>query len=96
MCVSNLHIHIFTNVLKFGRYDPNLFSLGQARFCCFPRVFFYQQLETNLSVSCLEVLNAFVIQFFISSLFYFFIWVTDWVKTEDIFRYCFIFTEGEK
>ena len=39
MCASNLrHIHIFTNVLKFGCYDTNLFSLGQARFWCFPFV----------------------------------------------------------
>ena len=38
MCVSNLHINIFTNVLKFGCYDPTLCSLGRARFSCFPFV----------------------------------------------------------
>ena len=36
MCVSNFHVHMFTNVLKFWWYDPNLSSPGQATFYCFP------------------------------------------------------------
>ena len=98
MCASNLrHIHIFTNVLKFGCYDTNLFFSWPSQLLMFSlrtsrfnwqlpnvyRVFFYQQLETNLSVSCLEVLNAFVIQVFISLLFFFFSF--DWVKLKIIF-----------
>ena len=95
MCVSNLHIHIFTNVFKFGCYDTNLFFSWPSQILMFSlrtlrfnwqlpnvyRVFFYQQLETNLSVSCLEVLNAFVIQVFISLLFFIF----DWVKLKIFF-----------
>ena len=91
MCVSNLHIHIFTKVLKFGCYDTNLFFSWPSQILMFSlrtlrfkwqlpnvyRVFFYQQLETNLSVSCLEVLNAFVIQVFISLLFFFLV-LTGW------------------
>ena len=97
MCVSNLrHIHIFTNVLKFGRYDTNLFFAWPSQILMFSlrtsrfnwqlpnvyRVFSYQQLETNLSVSCLEVPNAFVIQVFISLLFFFSFY---WVKLKIIF-----------
>ena len=106
MCVSNLHIHIFTNALKFGCYDTNLFfswpsqilmfSLRTSRFNSqLPnvyRVFFYQQLETNLSVSCLEVLNAFVIQVFISLLFFF---IFDSVKLKILFGIVF-FHRGRK
>ena len=106
MCVSNLHIHIFTNALKFRCYDTNLFfswpsqilmfSLRTSRFNSqLPnvyRVFFYQQLETNLSVSCLEVLNAFVIQVFISLLFFF---IFDSVKLKIFFGIVF-FQRGRK
>ena len=106
MCVSNLHIHIFTKVLKFGCYDTNLFFSWPSQILMFSlrtlrfnwqlsnvyRVFFYQQLETNLSVSCLEVLNAFVIQVFISLLFFF---IFDSVKLK-IFFGIVLFSPREK
>ena len=38
MCVSNFHMHMFGNVLKFWCYDPNLHSPGQGGFYCFPSV----------------------------------------------------------
>ena len=38
MCVSNFQVHLFTNVLKFWCYEPNLCSPGQGRFYCFPFV----------------------------------------------------------
>ena len=107
MWVSNLrHIHIFTNVLKFGCYDTNLFFSWRSQILMFSlrtsrfnwqlpnvyRVFFNQQLETNPSVSCLEVLNAFVIQVFISLLFFF---SFDWVKLK-IFFGIVLFSPREK
>ena len=69
MWLSNFHLHMFTNVLKFWCYDPNLSSSGQTRFCRslsdsqlvnVYRVFFCLKLETNLAVSCLEAQNAFL------------------------------------
>ena len=36
MCVSNFQVHLFTNVLKFWFYDPNLYSPGRGRFYFFP------------------------------------------------------------
>ena len=64
MCVSNFHMHMFGNVLKFWCYDPNLHSPGQGGFYFFPSVhhfltyscliftvFFCLQFETSLSVS---------------------------------------------
>ena len=36
MCVSNFHMYMFGNVLKFWCYDPNLHSPG--KFSCFPSI----------------------------------------------------------
>mgnify|MGYP006963823545 CR=1 FL=1 len=103
MCVSNFQVHLFTNVLKFWCYDPYLCSPGQRRFYFFPsyitfwitdakclwRDFFCLQLETNLSISCLEAQNIFfVIQGF---LFLFF----DWVKWKIFFSFV-LFSSREK
>ena len=38
MCVSNFHMDMFGNVLKFWCYDPNLCSSGQGGFYRFPSV----------------------------------------------------------
>ena len=38
MCVSNSHMDMFGNVLKFWCYDPNLCSSGQGGFYRFPSV----------------------------------------------------------
>ena len=62
MWVSNFHMDMYGNVLKFWCYDPNLCSPGQGGFYRFTslfdsqllivyRVFFCLQLETSLSVS---------------------------------------------
>ena len=47
MCVSNFHMHMFGNVLKFWCYDPNLHSPGQGGFYFFPSVHHF------LTYSCL-------------------------------------------
>ena len=97
MWLSNFHLHMFTNVLKFWCYDPNLSSSGQARFCrSLPdsqllnvyRVFFCLKLETNLAVSCLETQNAFLCN--PSFLFFF----TGWNKR--YFSVLFNFYRGSK
>ena len=81
-------MHLLTNVHKFWCYDLNLCSPGQGRFFFFSlrtslfdsqllnvyRVFFCLQLDTNLSVPCLEAQSTFfAIQ--VVLFFFFFYWV---------------------
>ena len=76
MCVSNFHMYMFGNVLKFWCYDPNLHSPD--KFSCFPSIhhflthscsmfteFFLLAIGLSLR-SCLEAQNTFfVIQVFL-------------------------------
>ena len=73
MCVSNFQLHLFTNVLKFwcaiqtfvllAREDSSFsrrISLFYSQLLNIYGVFFFLQLETNFSVSCLEVQNILI------------------------------------
>ena len=56
MCVSNFHMDMFGNVLKFWCYDPNLCSPGQGGFYRFPSVHHFLThsclLSTEFSSAC--------------------------------------------
>ena len=83
MCVSNLHIHIFTNVLKFGRYDPNLFFSWPSQILLFSQSFLLPAIG-NKPLSLLPR-SA---ERFCDPSFYFliiFFFSFDWVKLKIIF-----------
>ena len=102
MCVSNFQVHLFTNVLKFWCYEPNLCSPGQRRFYFFPSYitfwitdakFLYRDFLLAIGNKPLNLLprgaeHIFVIQGF---LFLFF----DWVKWKIFFSFV-LFSSREK